>query len=67
MANPVILMIKLEDGQLGVQGPLENKVLILGMLELAKAVVLNADQEKKSDIVVPPMPNGHNPRFGIVN
>lgn len=45
------IIITLSDrGELNVKGPLENKILALGMLELAKSVVSN---HKPSSIIKP--------------
>ena len=51
-----------DDGQLTVSGPLQNKVMAYGILELAKDVI-RAHQVKAPDIIVPVrlMPNNGGP------
>jgi len=56
-----ILITLSDDGQLSVRGPLQNKIMAYGLLEMAKDVV-RAQPVKPPDIVVPvrQMPdNGH--------
>jgi len=55
-----IIITLSDDGQLSVTGPIQNKVLTYGVLELAKDVV-RAQQVKPPDIIpVRQMPdNGH--------
>ena len=51
-----------DDGQLQVSGPIQNKALAYGLLELAKDAIRNAETPKAPDIIVPVrlMPdNGH--------
>lgn len=45
--NELHLTIKMTpDGQISVEGPLENKILCLGLLEIAKSTVMNHKVEE---------------------
>jgi len=50
-----------DNGQLTVTGPIQNKVMVYGLLELAKDVIRDAQAPKPPDIIpVRQMPdNGH--------
>ena len=50
------LVIELDDkGQLNINGPIQNKVLCLGMLELAKSLVIDFKAEDLPKVVVSPV------------
>ena len=54
-----VLIIRMKGGQLRIDGPIQNKVLALGMIELGKHIVLTLNgevsNEEKPDILVPGM------------
>lgn len=52
-----IEIVVLPDGSVNVTGPLQNKILCLGALELAKGVVLNFKPDETPGIVIA-RPNG---------
>ena len=41
--NDQTITITLKDGQIGVNGPIENKLFCLGLLELAKDLIIKYD------------------------
>ena len=48
------ILITLHDtGQLTITGPIQNKALAYGLLELAKDAIRNAETPKAPDIIVP--------------
>ena len=52
-----IVVTLLSDGQLTLQGPVHDKILCLGMLDLAKSMVTTAKAQPQSPIVqVPRIP-----------
>jgi hypothetical protein len=63
MNGKVRLVIELEpkSGEIGLQGPLENRLLCVGMLELAKSMVLQqqpkAPEEKPRVLPVSVIPD----------
>lgn len=49
-----------QTGQISLNGPMGNKLMCYGMLEMAKDLVRSYDPAKQSQILVPAMPlNGH--------
>lgn len=55
--EPITLTITLSpDGQLNVNGPLHNRIICLGMLEMAKAVVVNFKEHSAIAQVRPVVP-----------
>lgn len=48
----ILVTLNPQTNQLAVQGQIENKVLALGMLEMAKKVVLDFDPAKQSGIAL---------------
>lgn len=58
---PIQIVISMtQDGQVSVNGPLENKVLMLGLLEIAKDLVLKHKPEEAPRVIRPVgvVPNG---------
>jgi len=53
-----------EDGQIGVNGPIDNKILCYGMLELAKQAI-QAYEPGKQKLLVPKGPTLVDPREGL--
>lgn len=49
----VISVAVMEDGQVAVQGPIQDKILALGLLELGKQAVINHNQAKRPGLLVP--------------
>lgn len=47
--NKVVITITLENGMLGVNAPLENRIVVLGMIELAKTVIMAKVPETITD------------------
>lgn len=41
------------DGQLKIHGPIHDKILCLGMLEMAKNMVNQFDPKKNGNVIVP--------------
>ena len=57
MSQFEVRIVIAEDGTLNVSGPLDNKILMLGVLEEAKEAV-HKYHEKKQDRIVQPAPPG---------
>lgn len=43
-----------ETGALGISGPIQNKLLVYGMLELAKEAIASQEQQAAPQITLPP-------------
>lgn len=54
LMQPIQIVIAMTpDGQVSVNGPLENKVLMLGLLEIAKDLALKHKQEEAPRVIRP--------------
>lgn len=64
MNKPLVEIRIVFDGQnVMINGPIHDKILCLGIIELAKQIILN-DAKVKNKIEIAPFPldgNGHNP------
>lgn len=50
-----IVLTLTPDGNLGIEGPTENRLVFLGMLELARDAVNHHHHEATRRVVVPPV------------
>jgi len=54
MPDKVEIVISMNtDGNIEVHGPLDNKILFLGMIEIAKQVMFTYNAKKTSNLITP--------------
>ena len=51
MENPKLVIELMSDGRINVNGPIANKMLCYGMMELAKDAIREFNAQRKSPIV----------------